>query len=504
VKATKYILMLAVVFLLSSAIPYPIRAAATVQTDQPLYTQRGKQVALIGSGYVIGVTYYVWWQGPGNNETSYSGVSFAPVTGGYMPPDVSLPIAVNALLGTYLVSVSTSATSDDAQARAHYGLWGTTSPVYQRTQSVKIVGGGLFPGTSLKLNIRDSAGDFVDENTIVANAQGDFNHTWRIPENAVTDAYTIFIDGTGTFDNAQQDYVSTTKFSVTQATLNAKITAEPDSSYERTQIAKVSFALQYPDGSPVLKSKQGSAPVLLLQNQTTVAFVNVSLVDNVNGIWGARAKIPVNATLGSSYRFGLPSMAFDDGFGNLGGSVDTYSNFFQVRNASLVMNSKLNGTQIQVPFDQVSIISKISYPDGMPFTNGTVKVLVSAGSTNSTVELAYDPSIGAWRGSYSSTISDLWRVGTWTLQLEATDTYGNSATATYEVTAQPYLLAVLIGIIVAVVLFGRWAINRFGRKVYLRTRKLIQRFRRVSMIIEIFHQCTRGLEVPFSDHANQR
>jgi hypothetical protein len=481
VKTARFMVILAVLVLLSSTMPYPVHAALTLRTDLPLYTLRDKQVTLIGSGYATGTTYYVWSRGPNDNRTDYSNVSFAPVTGGYIPPNASLPIAVAASLGTYLVSISTSETTDNAQAMTHYGLWGTLNPLYQRTQSAKIMGGGLFPGASLKLTIRDPAGDFVDESTNVADGQGDFNHTWRIPENAVTDVYTIFIDGIGTYDSAQQDYVSAARFSVTQATLSTKITTQPDSSYERTQTAKIAFALQYPDGSPVLKSKLGSTPVVLLQNETTIAFVNVSLVDGVNGVWGAQAKIPANATLGANYRFDLPPMAFDDGYGNRGGSVDTYSSFFQVRNASLVITSRVNGTEIQVPFGQISIISKIAYPDGTPLTNGTVVAVVSGGTTGSAIELAYDPTLGAWRASYSSSVSDLWRVGTWNLKVQASDAYGNSGTATIQVTAQPYLLVVLIALIVAVVLVGRWVVNRFGRRAYLRTRKLMQRFRRQSV-----------------------
>jgi hypothetical protein len=147
----------------------------------------------------------------------------------------------------------------------------------------------------------------------------------------------------------------------------------------------------------------------------------------------------------------------------------------------LVITSRINGTEIQVPFGQISIISKIAYPDGTPLTNGTVVAVVSGGTTGSAIELAYDPTLGAWRASYSSSVSDLWRVGTWNLKVQASDAYGNSGTATIQVTAQPYLLVVLIALIVAVVLVGRWVVNRFGRRAYLRTRKLMQRFRRQSV-----------------------
>ena len=207
--------------------------------------------------------------------------------------------------------------------------------------------------------------------------------------------YRVFIDGTGTFDNAQQDYLSELAFTVTQATLTVKLSQQPDPSYQRTETAKVSLAITYPDGSPVVKLKTNLQPITLQQNQSTVASVPVSLVDPVNGIWTAGAKIPENATISSKYRFELAAMTFDDGFGNKGSTSDVLSGYFQISNASLLITSQVNGTQIQVPFGQVSIISKITYPDGSPMSNGTVRTFVSDNTTE--IELTYDPTIDAWR-----------------------------------------------------------------------------------------------------------
>jgi hypothetical protein len=456
----------------------PVNAAATLRADQPLYTPRDKQVTLVGAGYTLNQPYYVWERGPDDNSTRYTGVTFMPVAGGLIPPSTVLPITAVTALGTYLVSVSTSSSSDNSQAKAHYGIWGTMSPLYQRTQSVKIFGGGLFPGISFKLTIRNPAGNFVHEIALVSTRVGDFNDSWRIPEDGITDAYTVFIDGTGTYDDAQQDYVSLTKFTVTQATLSAEIVTQPYSLYQRTDDAKLTFALKYPDGSPVLKSKSSIQPVVLLINQTIVSFATLSLVDVTNGIWGADSRILPNATLSLKYRFQLPATSFDDGFGNKGPASDTFSGYFEVDQAKLVITSELNGTQIQIPFGQVSILSKVNYPDGTRFTNGTVRVLVSTGSSSSDLKSVYDSSIGAWRASYSSDLWDLTRIGTWSLHVEASDAFGNSGVATYEVTAQPYLFLASLAIVIAFILFARWTVSRYGRKVYFRLRKTIMRFKR--------------------------
>ena len=195
-------------------------------------------------------------------------------------------------------------------------------------------------------------------------------------------------------------------------------------------------------------------------------------------VFGAlSSKIFANATPSEKYRFDLPATSFDDGYGNKGGPVSLYSNYFQVTNASLIIESQVNGTQIQIPFGQISIFSKVTYPDGTQLTNGTVRLTVSTGSTVAELDSVYDPTIQAWCASYSSTFSDIWRVGAWTLKVNAADTLGNSGAATYHVAAQPYLFIVLLGVVVALLLFGRWTVSRYGRKVYFRARKIIQRFR---------------------------
>jgi len=348
------------------------------------------------------------------------------------------------------------------------------------------MGGGLFPGTSFKLTIRNPAGNFVYEATLVSDPRGDFNHTWRIPEDAITDVYTIFVDGTGIFDDAQKEYVSVSKFTVTQAIISVNVAKQPKSSYERTETAHASFVFKYPDESPVTKSMEDTLPIVLLQNQTSIESVAPSLVDAVNGVWKVESKIPVNATLSMRYRFELPAMSFDDSYGNKGGSADVFSDYFEVRNATFLLTTEINGTEIQVPFGQVSLISKVAYPDGTLLLNGTVRVLVSSATSTSELRLTYDPVISAWRTSYSTTLSDLFRIGTWRLSLYASDAFGNSGTATYEVSAQPYLFAGLLALLTIAALLGRWTISRYGRRLYFRIRKLTQKFRRRSGIVAFY------------------
>jgi len=472
---TIVILFLILTFI--TILPTHVHAAQTLASGQPLYSLRDSEVTLVGNGF-SNQPYFIWAKGPNDNNTVYTRISFTPVSGGYIPPGVGLPITAQSPFGTYLVSISTSSSNDNSQAIAHFGIWGTTKPLSQRTETAKIIGGGLFAGTSFKMSIRNPAGDYVVTSSIVVNSNGDFNYSWRIPVDAVSESYKVLIDGTGTFDNAQQDYVSEARFSVTPATLSPTISVQPSQAYQRTELAKSSLLLTYPDGSAVASVLTNTHPVILLQNQSTVGLATITLSDQANGIWSVAAKLPVNATISSKYRFELPALSFDDGFGNKGGSTDTYSDYFNVNNASLMVSSSINGTQIQIPFGGVSIISKISYPDGTFLTsNGTVSVSVSAGSSTSIVTLNFDPTIGAWRGAYSSSFSDLWHVGTWTLKLQAHDVYGNLGSASYQISAQPYLVLAISAIIAFLAFVGRWIYAHYGRKVYFRARKLMQRFR---------------------------
>ena len=477
-KPMQMVVVVLVLLVLLSTVSSFAQAAPSVRTDQLLYTPRDKQVTLVGSGLAPSVTYYVWIEGPADNRTHFTQTSFASAVGGLIPSGtVIFPLKADIPLGTYVVSLSTSASDDNAQAITHFGVWGPLKPLYQRTEPIKIVGGGLFPGTSLRLTIRNPAGSFVLQSSLATTTDGRFNATWKTSEDAITDVYSIFIDGTGTFDNPQQDYVSQSKFTITPAVLSLNITQQPNEVYQRTEQAMSSLTLKYPDGSPVLKYKPDIHPIVLLRDQGTVSFASLTLADAANGVWSAGVKIPVNATTSGKYRFELPAMAFDDGYGNKGGSGNIFSDYFQVRNASLRIKSEVNGTQIQIPFGQVSIISTVTYPDGSPLTNGTVRLVVATGSTVSELKSVYDPNIRAWRAAYSSTFSDLLRPGTWTLNVTAADTLGNSGSVEVKVQAQPYLFIVVLGFVITAVLVGRWMVSRYGRKVYFRVRKIIQRFR---------------------------
>ncbi|MBZ5529768.1 MAG: hypothetical protein LAN71_17975, partial [Acidobacteriia bacterium] len=195
------VMLLTVVLIVHSPVPAIAQTRPSLTTDQALYTLRDKQVLLQGDGYAPRRQYAIWLQTPLDNTTRDSGFTFTTTDNGQVPPATSLAIESSLPFGTYLVSISNSTRSDAAVARAHYGIWGTDKYVYQRTDVVQARGGGVLPKASLKVTIRDPTAAFVYDSTIAANETGSFLATWKIPPDAITESYTVFIDGVGTYDS---------------------------------------------------------------------------------------------------------------------------------------------------------------------------------------------------------------------------------------------------------------------------------------------------------------
>jgi len=182
-----------------------VSASPIIGMEQPLYTRTNKEAYLKGSGLSTG-TYFIWMSLPDRSSTSFTGVSFQSASDGSIPSETKIPIGPEYPLGTYKVSISKSETADGSLAQCHFGLWGTEKSVYQRTDTVDISGGGIWPGSSINLIVRNPVGSFVFNSTIASNVNGTFSARWKVSNNAPSGSYDIFVDGTGTFDNSQQEY----------------------------------------------------------------------------------------------------------------------------------------------------------------------------------------------------------------------------------------------------------------------------------------------------------
>ena len=475
--AATVMILVAVIFITCYPFPVVAQTRPSLMTDLPLYTLRDRQILLQGDGYSPKTQYSVWLQTPLGNSTRDTGVSFVTTEKGQIPPATSLLIQQNSTLGTYLASISNLTRSDAGIARAHFGIWGTDKYVYERTEIVKATGGGVLPKSSLKVTIRNPAAAFVYDATIAANQTGTFAATWKIPSDAMPESYTVFIDGVGTYDSPNAQFVSISKFTVTPAFLNVTIRAQSKTSYERMQAASAEFIIRYPDSAAVVSIKDGLKPVALYAGQFKVADLSLSVSGTTSGIWVAQSKIPMNASMDVNYRFLMPAKAFDDGKGNTGPAKDLETSSFTVTPAMLIVSSSLNSTRYQVPFDTLTGYAQVSYDDGTPVANATIRSWLNASRSMMNVTVTPYKTSSVWAVKYVFSWSDLLRLGTWKLYVEATDPYGNSGMDSLEITTEAYTLLEITIVAAAVLFVIRWLLSRFWRRLYLQTKRVASTIR---------------------------
>jgi len=469
--AAVVVLLVAIALVVRFPVIVVAQIHSTLQTDQPLYTLRDKQVVLQGVGYTPRASYVVWVQAPQENSTRKSGLGFTTTDKGEIPPAISLPIESVSPFGTYLISISDSSATDAAMAQAHYGIWGTYQYVYQRTEIVQTRGGGILPKASLKVTIRNPSDAFVFDATIAANQTGAFIASWKIPPDAMTGAYTIFIDGVGTYDYPNKEFVSISKFSATPALLNVTTLLQPSGSYERMRTASADFVIRYPDSSPVLAMKDGLKPAALYAGQFKIADLDLSTSGATSGIWTAQSKIPRNATLDVTYKFLFQANSFDDGNGNVGPGSDLETSGFSVVPATLRVIVTPNATHYQVPFETLTAYSQVSYSDGTLISNATIRAWLSNGDWKVEPSVTPESTTGVWIIKYAFSWGDLIRPGSWELRAEAADIFGNTGSGSVEIIAEPYLLIEIVVGALAVLLVVRWLLSKFWRRLYLSAKR---------------------------------
>jgi hypothetical protein len=438
-------------------------ANPSVGLEQYLYTRLNKDAYLKGAGFAAG-TYYVWMRPPNQNSTRYFGTAFQTSADGSIPSGTKISLSVEYPLGTYKVSISTSSSLDNSITQCHFGLWGTDKSVYQRTETVSILGGGIWPGGSVNILVRNPLGVLPFNATVAADMNGTFTSKWRIPSNAAIGSDDIFVDGPGIFDDSKQDFFSRTSFTVTAATLSISVYAKPQSIYQRTDSATMDFLVRYPDSSPVTSIGGEGNPATLMNGPIVVTRIAPILTDSVNGVWRAAWEIPVNATLGSEYRFELNPQAFDDGFKNVGRSDQITSDAFQIVPAALVVQIHTNQSAYQVAFDSIKVRSLITYPSGTALSKGKVSLRIIHAALNESVPMTYDNSTGFWYATRPLTLLELSQIGTWTLMIEADDGIGNTGVASQKVDVQPWLMVVTIVSLIVIIFILVRGIQWFRRK----------------------------------------
>ncbi|MEM2897465.1 MAG: hypothetical protein QW265_04365 [Candidatus Bathyarchaeia archaeon] len=438
----------------------------TLDTNQPVYSYWNKEIKITGSGFESKKLYHVWIRRMRENASTYTGLSFTASNEGLIPANAIIPIATSYKPGSYQISVSSSEKVDNQIAKCSFGLWGISKQVYQRTETVVIDGGGVWPNNGMKMLIRSPTGTYVSGLTLIANKYGEFRHEWKTSKSDVLGLYDAFIDGVGTYDDPTESFFHKAWFTLIAATLSIGIHAQPEKSYKRTQKASILYKVSYPSQEPVTDIKPKYAPLELMHDQKKITELIPSCVDSTNGIWKVDWVIPKNATLGSNYRFRLIANAFDDGFGNLGPSEELISNKFEITFGELAIKLLLNKTSYQIGFEKLEIPIRIEYNDGSLLAEGLANCTLSHGDYSVVLPLEFIKEKKIWYASFPISVLEVFHVGKWIIRINAIDKFGNLGSYEASISMEPWLLSLLVFIFLLIVLLALRLRRKYWKIIY--------------------------------------
>jgi len=488
------------VFPVSSA-PRPV-----IDTDSPAYSHLAREILISGYDLQASLTYFLWLQKPGLQNASYTGISFvATTTGGVPYPNVNIALDIPPALGTYGLTISTSSTFNSASAGCHFGVIGPARALYQRREIANFVGGGVLPGSTVRIDIRNPMDALVSNMTAIANDAGEFEYTWPIPNNVQVGTWTMSVGGIGTYDNSFERHRADGQFGIVEASLKLSIHQQPLSLYQRAETARIAFIVKYPDQSPVTTIKPGVKPVFVSRTgikaqslplvltdaingiwtteYTIPVFVSrtgikaqslpLVLTDAINGIWTTEYTIPRNETLGKDFTFTVSAGSFDDGFGNKAPSSILVSSQFEVASAQLTISILSPKHTYEILFESISLNATVKYPDGSHLVDGKVSAIFESGTLRDVRPLVFHERSRSWILTYYLAISEIQRIGTWKMTLTAEDAYGNSGAISLEIGVRAFWLIVVVATssVLAVVLV-KWVGEETGLRKLLKRRRV--------------------------------
>jgi len=353
------------------------------------------------------------------------------------------------LVGVYMVNVSqTIPTLIPAVALGTFQVGLTDSPTYERTFPVSIEAGGYLPNENVTIDISGPSPVPGYPVTRVTGTNGHLTHSWQIPCSLVTGVYTVALAGSTT-SKAPVDSQSITIYP-TNVTILQLSTSK--TSFQRTETVEARFSASYLSGNPACG---GSATVRLAEQDGT-SFHNVQATyDPALGTFLATYRIPSNAQTGSWVATIVPE-AFDDGYGNRG-PVQSPLKGFAVQPASLSVSVGLSSAAYSLG-ELMAIQATVTNPDGSSFTDGSATASLSSSGRSITtpISLLYDETMNRWTGSYTVRAGD--PSGTWLVEVDAFDPYGNSgkssSTSPVSVPAQPGYATTFTWLLPLLVVFG--------------------------------------------------
>ena len=311
--------------------------SVTISTDQAIYPVWGigGTVRITAQNLPPNVTYYLWSEKPKQVVSNFTKLSFTSVNGA-VPTPLPLAISPHDPPGTYLLSLSKSPTSDTHEAVAHFGVLGTDSVTYERTETVTIAGGGFAPNSTITLRINSDKGAYLGFPTnITAVNNGGFEYHFKLPPSVETGRVNATVTGP-TYDKRQPETAKFT-FTATPSLINAQPFRQPATQVERTLPVSASYLLSYVDGSPVTAANTTAYVILGGQR---VYGVPLSLVNSTSGEWKA-TWTPSPSANNATYHFQFNPTNFTDPYGNKGNGTLLASSAFRVIPANFSQQFKL-------------------------------------------------------------------------------------------------------------------------------------------------------------------
>jgi hypothetical protein len=401
-------------------------AAPKLVADRPVLPlwNVGGNVKLTVSQIPVNVTYYVWVQRPSDLSSRYTGFQFIN-SGKTVTIPIQVTVSATDPAGTYTVSLSTSTFSDTTTAIAHFGVYGTDSSAYQRTNKMEIAGGGFVPNSKISINVQAGAQALSGFPTnVTAGSRGDFAYNYSVPPSAPVAAVTVSASGPA-YDSHNSTAVSGAA-TIQPTTLALKILRQPTASVERTSNAIMLYSITYPDNSSVTTSTPNSTRVFVVSDAgPVIAEVALSLSDAKTGQWQA-IWVPPRSTNLASYHFEISPRDFDDSFGNLGTGNTLASQSFGITPAKVQLVLQGN-TTIQRTQD-AHLVLTAQYHNGVQFTNVTQATGVITEPDGTTHPIAFNSTLNEFIGRYNTTVSS--RLGQVLVSAALTDLFGNTASGT--------------------------------------------------------------------------
>ena len=416
-----------VTFLLIYSIPVQA-VSSTIATDQPMYSiwGVGGQVRVTVQNILPNVTYYLWWQKPGQDVSNITGLAFLQKSVA-SPASVLLNISARDPSGTYVLSLSRSGTSDTREAVTHFGVIGTNSRTYERTATVMLAGGGFAVNSTITVGV-SSANETLPgfPINITAHDHGEFEYSFWLAPSTPSGKLNITFDGI-TYDTHQRASAKST-FTVTPCGITVKAVMAPASRVERTLPVATSYQLSYPNGSPV-NTANVTAPVVVVGQRLYSA--PLTLTNSTSGEWAATWAPPASAPTGA-YHFQFNPVNFTDQYGDRGQGRSLSSTGFRVLPANLTFEADAPLLVERTTF--LILNNTVLYPDGTAL-NSSVTLRVSAGNRTWVPPLNFDMANGQWSSSiylvHNATL------GQYNITWSARDPYGDARTSNYTTLVEP-------------------------------------------------------------------